>query len=54
MNRKKYDVDYADDVNMWEIVRYDDELKEWECMGVYAKEKGTAQALADMFGQNNK
>ena len=36
MYRKKYDIDYADDVKMWELVRYNDESEEWDCIGIYA------------------
>lgn len=49
MYRKKYDIDYADDVKMWELVCYDDEAEEWSCMGIYAEDEGKANTLANMF-----
>lgn len=47
-----YDYDYADDVKMWEIVRYDKESEEWECMGVYCEKEHDAYALKNIL--NNK
>ena len=46
---RKYDIDYADDVNMWELVEYDTETEEWKCLGIYAKDEGVATTLANMF-----
>lgn len=54
MTRKKYDVDYADDVKMWEIVMYNNESEEWNCMGIYAEDEGVANTLANMFELNDK
>ena len=49
MIRKKYDVDYADDVNMWEIVRFNDKSEEWECMGLYDEDERKANIIADIL-----
>ena len=49
MNRKIYDIDYADDVKMWELVEYDREAEVWNCMGIYAEKEEVAETLADMF-----
>ncbi len=47
--RRKYDIDYADDVKMWELVEYDTETEEWKCLGIYAEDEGVANTLANMF-----
>lgn len=54
MTRKKYDIDYADDVKMWEIVMYNNESEEWDCMGIYAEDEGVANTLANMFELDDK
>lgn len=54
MSRKKYDIDYADDIKMWEIVAYNDESEEWDCMGIYAEDEGVATTLANMFELEDK
>ena len=48
MSRKKYDIDYADDV------AYNDESEEWDCMGIYAEDEGVATTLANMFELEDK
>ena len=53
MNRKKYDIDYADDVKMWELVSFNEESEEWDCMGIYAEDEGVANTLANMFELDN-
>ena len=52
MSRKKYDIDYADDVKMWELVSFNEASEEWECMGIYAEREEQADALANMFEAN--
>lgn len=49
MNRKKYDIDYADDVKMWELVEYDTETEEWKCLGIYAEDEREGNRLADLY-----
>lgn len=49
MYRKKYDIDYADDVKMWELVRYNDKSEEWECMGIYAEDEREADKMANIY-----
>lgn len=51
-NRKKYDTDYAYDVNMWELVELDEDGVEWNCMGIYAENEFVAEKLADLFEAN--
>lgn len=51
---KKYDIDYADDVKMWELVRYDEQSEEWDCMGIYAEDEDVANTLAIMFEVEDK
>lgn len=55
---KLFDIDYSDDVKMWELVGYDAETEEWKCLGIYAEDEGVANTLANMFelddrGQGN-
>lgn len=54
MHRKKYDIDYADDVKMWELVMYDSKAEQWGCMGIYAEDEDVANTLADMLEFNDK
>lgn len=49
MSRTKYDIDYADDVKMWELVKYDKEGEVWNCMGIYAEKEDVANTLAKLF-----
>lgn len=51
---RKYDIDYADDVKMWELVEYDAETEEWKCLGIYAEDEGVATTLANMFELDDK
>ena len=53
MNRKKYDIDYADDAKMWELVRFNKSLGEWECMGIYAKDEREGIRLANLYEEND-
>lgn len=53
MYRKKYDIDYADDVKMWELVRYNDKSEEWECMGIYAEDEREADKMANIYETYN-
>lgn len=41
----KYDIDYADSVGMWELLKYDEMSEQWECLHVYAEDKKTARWL---------
>lgn len=55
---KLFDIDYSDDVKMWELVEYDAGIEEWKCLGIYAEDEGVANTLANMFelddrGQGN-
>lgn len=53
MNRKKYDIDYADDVKMWELVRFNKLSEEWECMGIYAEDEAEGNRLANLYEAND-
>ena len=46
-----YDTDYADDVKMYELVKYDDESEEWVCQGIYAEDYEKATLLAKVFNE---
>lgn len=48
---KKYDVDYADDVKMWELVAFNEASEEWDCTGIYAEDEEQAYRLAGMLGK---
>ena len=50
---KKYDIDYADDVKMWELIRYNAQSKEWECLGIYAEDEKEATRLANLYEDND-
>lgn len=50
---KKYDIDYADDVKMWELVRYSKASEEWECLGIYAEDEKEANRLANLYETND-
>ena len=50
---KKYDIDYADDVKMWELIRYNALSKEWECLGIYAEDEREANRLATLDENND-
>ena len=39
---------------MWEILAYNDESEEWDCMGIYAEDEGVATTLANMFELEDK
>ena len=52
MYRKKYDIDYADDVKMWGLVRFNGLSEEWECMGIYAEREEMANAIANVLESN--
>ena len=43
--------DYADDEEKWELVRYDKEAEEWECMGVYCYNELFAHELKDLLNK---
>lgn len=53
MSREKYDIDYADDVKMWELVRFNKTSEEWECMGIYAKDEKEGNRLANLYETND-
>ena len=53
MNRKKYDIDYADDVKMWELIRFNKLSGEWECMGIYAEDEKEGNRLANLYETND-
>ncbi len=53
MNREKYDIDYAEDVCMWELVRYNKRSEEWECMGIYAESETEGNRLANLYEAND-
>ena len=53
MDRKKYDIDYADDVKMWELVRFNKLSEEWECMGIYAEDEKEGDKLANLYETND-
>lgn len=53
MGRQKYDVDYADDVKMWELVRLNKLSEEWECLGIYAEDEKEANRLANLYEAND-
>lgn len=46
-----YDYDYADDEKKWELVRYDKEAEEWECIGVYCVNEFFAHELKDLLNK---
>lgn len=46
-----YDYDYADDEEKWELVRYDKEAEEWECMGLYCESKLLAHQLKTLLNK---
>ena len=50
---KKYDIDYADDVKMWELIRYNAQSQEWECLGIYAEDEKEAYRLATLYEDND-
>lgn len=54
MDREKYDYDYANDVEMWEIVEHDEEAETWECTGIYAEREEVANRLANIFEERYK
>ena len=53
MNRKKYDIDYADDMKMWELVRFNKLSEAWECMGIYAEDEEEGDRLANLYETND-
>lgn len=50
---KRYDIDYADDVKLWELIRYNALSKEWECLGIYAEDETEATRLATLYEDND-
>lgn len=52
MSKEKYDIDYADDVKMYELVKYDEEGEVWTCTGIYAEDYEKAKLMLNTF--NNK
>lgn len=46
-----YDYEYADNEEKWELVRYDKEAEEWECMGVYCDNALFAHELKDLLNK---
>ena len=53
MDRKKYDIDYAGDVRMWELIRFNKSSEEWECLGIYAKDEAEGIMLANLYEAND-
>lgn len=53
MYREKYDYDYANDVEMWEIVVYDKKAEVWVCTGIYAEKESVANMLANSLEHND-
>lgn len=52
-----YDYDYADNEKKWGLVRYDEKVEEWKCMGVYCESKFLAHelvALLNVLGKKIK
>ena len=49
-----YDCEYADDEEKWELVRYDKEAEEWECMGVYCDNALFAHELKDLLNKTKE
>ena len=47
----RYDVDYADDVKMWELIKYNPEGECWDCQGVYAETWEQAQAMKNFYNR---
>ena len=47
-----YDMDYADDVKMYELVKYDKDGEVWNCAGIYAEDYDKAKLMVETF--NNK
>ena len=48
---KMYDYDYADDVKMWELVKYNSESAEWETQGVYAETEDKAYDMTELYNK---
>lgn len=46
-----YDIDYADDEEKWELVRYDEEAEEWECTGIYCDNELYAWELKTILNE---
>ena len=46
-----YDYEYADDEEKWELVRYDKESEEWECIGIYCDNELFAHELKDLLNK---
>lgn len=53
MNRKKYDIDYADDVKMWELVRFNKLSGERKRLGIYAEDEREGNRLANLYEAND-
>lgn len=53
MNRKKYDIDYADNAKMWELVRFNKLSREWECLGIYVEDEKEGNRLANLYEAND-
>lgn len=48
-----FDIDYADDVNMWEVVEYNTKSEEWDCTGIYAEDEGDAETVARLLRERS-
>lgn len=53
MGRKKYDIDYANDVRMWELIRFNKSSGEWECLSIYAEDEKEGNRLANLYEAND-
>lgn len=51
MSKEKYDIDYADDVKMYELVKYDEEGEVWNCTGIYAEDWNKAKLMLNTFNK---
>lgn len=49
-----YDIDYVDSEERWELVRYDEETKEWNDIGIYCDNELYANELKAILNERSK
>ena len=47
-----YDIDYADDVKMWELVKFNARGDEWKPQGVYFEDQAIAETFAKRMNKH--
>lgn len=53
MDRKKYDINYANDVNMWGLIRFNKLSGEWERIGIYAEDEREGRRMVNLYEAND-